>query len=62
MTDGHRNTDVIELLPASMTAVDMLADNPGSWLFHCQVADHMEAGMSAIFTIYPAAPLLPDSV
>jgi plastocyanin len=52
VTDGRRNIDVVELLPASTIAVDMLADNPGTWLFHCQVADHMEAGMMAEFTIY----------
>ena len=50
---GTRNTDVIELLPASMVSVDMLADNPGSWMFHCHVGDHMEAGMMAVYTIYP---------
>jgi len=49
---GDRHTDVIELLPASLDAVDMAADNPGTWLFHCQVSDHMEAGMMASFTIY----------
>lgn len=49
---GNRHTDVIELLPASMVAVDMIADNPGTWLFHCQVADHMESGMMAAYTIY----------
>ncbi len=53
VTDGMRNTDVIELLPASMVTVDMNADNPGTWLFHCQVSDHMEAGMMAVYTIYP---------
>lgn len=41
---GHR-TDVVELLPASMKVADMLADNPGTWLFHCHVADHITAGM-----------------
>ena len=49
---GHRHTDVVELLPASMVAVDMIADNPGTWLFHCQVSDHMESGMMATYTIY----------
>jgi hypothetical protein len=49
---GKRNTDVIELLPGSMVAVDMVADNLGTWLFHCQVSDHMEAGMMAVYTIY----------
>jgi hypothetical protein len=50
--DKSRTTDVIELLPGSMVTVDMLADNPGTWLFHCHVADHMEAGMMATYTIY----------
>jgi manganese oxidase len=52
VTDGKRNTDVIELLPGSMQAVDMLADNPGTWMFHCHVEDHMENGMMAVYTIY----------
>jgi hypothetical protein len=52
VTDGGRNTDVIELLPGSMATVDMLADNPGTWMFHCHVEDHMEAGMMAVYTIY----------
>jgi len=52
VTEGGRNTDVIELLPGSMRTVDMVADNPGTWLFHCQVSDHMEAGMMAVYTIY----------
>jgi hypothetical protein len=52
VTDRGRNTDVIELLPGSMETVDMLADNPGSWMFHCHVEDHMEAGMMAVYTIY----------
>jgi hypothetical protein len=50
--DKVRSTDVIELLPGSMVTVDMLADNPGTWLFHCHVADHMEGGMMAVYTIY----------
>lgn len=54
LTDGRRHLDVVELLPASTIAVDMIADNPGTWLFHCQVSDHMEAGMMTSFTIYQA--------
>jgi FtsP/CotA-like multicopper oxidase with cupredoxin domain len=48
-----RNTDVIELLPGSMATADMLADNPGTWLFHCHVGDHMDAGMFTTFTVRP---------
>ena len=49
---GARYTDVVELLPASMVSVDMNADNVGTWLFHCQVSEHMENGMMATFTIH----------
>jgi hypothetical protein len=49
---NNRHTDVIELMPGSMAVADMRADNPGTWLFHCHVADHMESGMMADYTIY----------
>ena len=51
--DGRRRTDVVELLPASMKVADMQADNPGSWLFHCHVAEHMLEGMFAQFVVHP---------
>ena len=41
-----RRTDVVELLPASMVSVTMVPKSVGTWLFHCHVADHMEAGMT----------------
>lgn len=56
VTYHQRHTDVIELLPASMTSADMVADNPGNWMFHCHVSDHMESGMMATYTIVPQAP------
>jgi manganese oxidase len=46
-----RNTDVIELLPGSMATADMLADNPGTWLLHCHVGEHSDAGMFTTFTV-----------
>lgn len=51
--EGRRRTDVVELLPASMKVADMTADNPGSWLFHCHVAEHMMEGMFARVTVHP---------
>lgn len=51
-----RHTDVVELLPGGMASADMIADNPGRWLFHCHVSDHMEAGMMATYTIYRPQP------
>jgi FtsP/CotA-like multicopper oxidase with cupredoxin domain len=47
---GHR-TDVVSLLPASMAMVDMVPDNPGIWLFHCHVSDHIRAGMSTRYEV-----------
>lgn len=47
---GYR-TDVVELLPASMKVADMVADNPGLWMYHCHVNDHMQEGMSARYEV-----------
>lgn len=44
-------TDMVELLPGSMKTVDMAPDNPGIWLYHCHVNDHINAGMMALFTV-----------
>ncbi len=46
-------TDIVELLPASMKVLDMTPDNPGTWLFHCHVNDHIDAGMLALFNVMP---------
>ncbi|HEU4683960.1 MAG TPA: multicopper oxidase domain-containing protein [Nitrospira sp.] len=46
-----RHTDVIEILPASMVTVTMTADNPGTWLYHCHVDEHLRSGMHTRFTI-----------
>lgn len=44
-------TDVVELMPGSMKVADMVADNPGIWMYHCHVDDHIEAGMTGRFRI-----------
>jgi hephaestin len=43
-TNGMR-TDVVNLLPAQMVTADMTPDDPGVWLYHCHVNDHINAGM-----------------
>jgi hypothetical protein len=35
-----------------MKVADMVPDNPGGWLFHCHVAEHMDNGMFALVTVY----------
>jgi hephaestin len=44
VANGMR-TDVVGLLPAQMITADMTPDDPGIWLFHCHVNDHIRAGM-----------------
>jgi FtsP/CotA-like multicopper oxidase with cupredoxin domain len=51
--DGRRRTDDVELLPGSMKVADMKADNPGTWMFHCHVSDHMMAGMYGYYVVHP---------
>jgi FtsP/CotA-like multicopper oxidase with cupredoxin domain len=53
VTWNGNNTDVVELLPASMKVVDMRPDSVGMWMYHCDVNDHIDAGMNAMFTINP---------
>ena len=43
--------DVVSLLPASMVVADMVPDNPGTWLFHCHVNDHIRAGMQTRYRV-----------
>jgi FtsP/CotA-like multicopper oxidase with cupredoxin domain len=53
LEDGIRRTDVLDLLPGSMKVADMTADNPGTWLLQCHVADHMMHGMYAHYIVRP---------
>jgi FtsP/CotA-like multicopper oxidase with cupredoxin domain len=48
-----RRMDVVELLPAAGRVVDMVPDSAGTWMFHCQVNDHITAGMTALYTVTP---------
>jgi hephaestin len=50
---GGHNTDVISIAPAQMETVDMVPDDPGTWMYHCHVDDHMMAGMVALYKVEP---------
>ncbi len=54
VTCDGRHSDMVELLPASMKVADMVADNPGTWLFHCHVAEHMADGMYTAVHVAPS--------
>ena len=49
-----RRTDVISIAPAQMETVDMVPDDPGLWLYHCHVSDHMDAGMVTHYEVREA--------
>ena len=54
--NGVPNTDLVwkdtVLVPAG-TVVDILLDtaNPGQWMLHCHIAEHLSAGMMMHFTV-----------
>ncbi|MES2358495.1 MAG: multicopper oxidase family protein [Gemmatimonadota bacterium] len=56
--DGVPNTNLVwkdtALIPVGST-VDLLIDasNPGAWLLHCHIAEHMGAGMMAVMHVDP---------
>lgn len=52
LVHGER-TDVVALSPAQMLTADMVPDDPGIWLFHCHVSDHMEGGMVSRYEVVP---------
>lgn len=43
--------DVVDLFPGTFEIVEMVASNPGTWLMHCHVSDHVHAGMETLFTV-----------
>ncbi|XP_071378036.1 ferroxidase HEPHL1-like [Centroberyx affinis] len=50
-TDRVHRADVFDLFPGTFQTVEMEAGNPGTWLLHCHVTDHIHAGMETTFTI-----------
>lgn len=45
--------DVFDLFPGTFQTVEMSPQNPGTWLLHCHVTDHIHAGMEATYTVLP---------
>nr|XP_006134465.1 hephaestin-like protein 1 isoform X1 [Pelodiscus sinensis]XP_006134466.1 hephaestin-like protein 1 isoform X2 [Pelodiscus sinensis] len=50
-TDKDHRADVYDLFPGTFQTIELRADNPGTWLLHCHVADHIHGGMETTFTI-----------
>ncbi|HXT84982.1 MAG TPA: multicopper oxidase domain-containing protein [Verrucomicrobiae bacterium] len=50
LSNGMR-LDTIQLLPMTMATSDMTPDDPGTWLFHCSVNDHILAGILILYIV-----------
>jgi manganese oxidase len=54
---GHRwlskgeYVDTMHLGPSMATSFEYVEDNPGKWLYHCHVSDHMMGGMSGLYVV-----------
>jgi FtsP/CotA-like multicopper oxidase with cupredoxin domain len=56
--DGVSNENLVWKDTAVIAAgetVDLLVDmsNPGQWMLHCHIAEHLSGGMMATFTVDP---------
>jgi FtsP/CotA-like multicopper oxidase with cupredoxin domain len=57
--DGVRNTNFVwkdtAVIPLG-SVVDLLVEmsNPGDWMVHCHVSEHLETGMKFVFRVEPA--------
>ncbi|SMF40821.1 Multicopper oxidase with three cupredoxin domains (includes cell division protein FtsP and spore coat protein CotA) [Tistlia consotensis] len=43
--------DTVIAWPDGTVEVAFVADNPGDWLFHCHIPEHMMAGMTGMFRV-----------
>ncbi|XP_029458209.1 hephaestin-like protein 1 isoform X2 [Rhinatrema bivittatum] len=57
----HR-ADVYDLFPGTFQTIELIAGNPGTWLLHCHVTDHIHAGMETTFTIHRKSAAAPPRV
>jgi hypothetical protein len=45
----HRNI----FSQTEMETADMVPGNPGIWMFHCHIDDHMDAGTATLYKVEP---------
>jgi FtsP/CotA-like multicopper oxidase with cupredoxin domain len=43
--------DTVLLRPEETVEIALVADNPGSWMFHCHILEHQESGMMAVVEV-----------
>jgi len=53
VTISGMRSDVATLLSMGMIVADMVPDDPGVWLFHCHVSNHLRMGMQMLYEVTP---------
>lgn len=57
LVNGHGSHQplkhTVRILPGGFVDLDMTADAPGDWAFHCHLLYHMHAGMMRVVTVRP---------
>jgi FtsP/CotA-like multicopper oxidase with cupredoxin domain len=48
---NQMRTDVLNLPTMGMMVADMVPDDIGTWLYHCHISMHLEAGMQARYAV-----------
>ena len=49
----HPLKHTVDVLPGGLVDLDLTADAPGDWAFHCHLLFHMHAGMMRVVTVRP---------
>ena len=48
----HREwQDTVLMAPREKVEIALVADNPGDWMFHCHILEHMAAGMMGVIRV-----------
>ena len=57
LVNGHGSHQplkhTVRVLPGGFVDLDLTADAPGDWAFHCHMLYHMHAGMMRVVTVRP---------
>ncbi|XP_071476118.1 hephaestin-like protein [Diadema antillarum] len=53
-TEHTNRLDVSELIPGTFLTLNMVLDDPGVWLLHCHVNDHILGGMETYYIVHDA--------
>lgn len=51
--NGGRMTNIVELGPLMTVSIEYTESNPGHWMYHCHLLDHVDEGMMGYYDVTP---------